>query len=475
MPRSFDHLKVFVSSTSEDLQVHRAVARQVILDLDWHPTMMEHFGTSTEPTVEACLERLADCDLVLLIVAFRQGWVPNREQGGDGVQSITALELQHARDKGIPVIALLASESWPGNLWENEQASREAVERFRDELNLLAVFFEHEVTTTQEAKRLPAFRAKVREELVAHKQRLIRDTAPSTPAQTDLEHLERARHLLLEGQVIPFLGTGISRGGPLCSEVLARALAGDDFSEASPSLATAAEYCERLNYVRQLFLKKLKTTIETQQKAADEFSGRFYDLLVSLENIPLIVSTTCDNLLEQRILQANKTYAIVSHIIRSEDGRHDGKILVVRDDGSAAICLADQMDLPDVDHVIYRPLGSPFVHEKLDPKWGMIDTVVITESDHLTFLGRLENEHTRIPAKFIRWFLSRPILFIGYALDVWQYRLVMQVFHTVGIQGRYGSILAVRVPDRPMELMAWERLGADLVPMEPDQFANDYI
>ena len=32
------------------------------------------------PTVQACYEKLKDCDLVVIIVAHKRGWMPSREQ-----------------------------------------------------------------------------------------------------------------------------------------------------------------------------------------------------------------------------------------------------------------------------------------------------------------------------------------------------------------------------------------------------------
>ena len=57
-------LRIFVSSTSKDLQHHRDVVRDVILEQRWHPVMMEQFGTSTEtqPSTSAYAARCA-CDL----------------------------------------------------------------------------------------------------------------------------------------------------------------------------------------------------------------------------------------------------------------------------------------------------------------------------------------------------------------------------------------------------------------------------
>src|SRR4051812_6906315 len=116
-------LRVFVSSTSNDLRLHRRVVQELILAQDWQPIMMEHFGTSLDVTVRACRQKVEECDLLLLLVAFRRGWVPTLDQGGDGRRSVTAYELEAARRRHIPVRVLLARESWPGNLWEDEQSA----------------------------------------------------------------------------------------------------------------------------------------------------------------------------------------------------------------------------------------------------------------------------------------------------------------------------------------------------------------
>jgi hypothetical protein len=74
-------LRVFVSSTSTDLQQHRKAVGDAILEQRWHPVMMEHFGTSTAPTLDECLREVRSCDLLLLIMAFRRGWAHARAGG----------------------------------------------------------------------------------------------------------------------------------------------------------------------------------------------------------------------------------------------------------------------------------------------------------------------------------------------------------------------------------------------------------
>src|SRR5262245_7578968 len=72
-------LRVFVSSTSEDLKPYRAAAKHAVEDVSWQPRMMEQFGARVEVTVNSCLEEIARSDLMLLIVGFRRGWVPSAE------------------------------------------------------------------------------------------------------------------------------------------------------------------------------------------------------------------------------------------------------------------------------------------------------------------------------------------------------------------------------------------------------------
>jgi len=462
-------LSVFVSSTSKDLKNYRAVARLAILDMGWFPEMMEHFGTSPEDTVPACCEKLSGCDLMLLIQAFTRGWVPTPEQQGNGSDSITACELACARKLKIPVLVMMASETWPGNLWEEDQKAREWVKKFRAEINKPAVFFdsEQEGAAGSDSDRFPIFRSKVREILVSHRERLLKEEAELASAESGLDNFESAREGVVGGSTIPFIGTGIYGQGPLGTEALAKALCREAF-EGQSCLATASEYRERSLRSRELFLNQLHQVLKDQTTELSE-PPLAYSMLLKVKPPPLIVSATCDLLLEQSLEAQGKSYILVCHIVRSLKGQEDGKILVLRNK-KPEICLADRVDVRGADYVIYKPLGSPLLHELLDPDLE-IDTVVMTETDHLLFLSRLEHESTQVPVAFSRLLQRRPLLFVGYGLDMWQYRLVMQVFQLLGIQGPLTS-LAIRKPASSMEELAWRRLGTDLVRLEPGVFAE---
>src|SRR4051812_4942387 len=121
---------VFISSTSQDLRIYREVAAHEIRKMGWHSEMMEDWGSDPTATVEACLEKLRSADGVLVLQAFRKGWVPSREQGGSGNDSVTALEVEFAKKNKMPVLVMLANDSWPNNLCEHVQSSYEWTTNF---------------------------------------------------------------------------------------------------------------------------------------------------------------------------------------------------------------------------------------------------------------------------------------------------------------------------------------------------------
>ncbi|MBU5611435.1 DUF4062 domain-containing protein [Geomonas azotofigens] len=462
-------IKVFLSSTSQDLLDYRAVASQVILDMDWKPEMMEHFGAMPEQTVEACCNKLGGCDLMVLILAFRRGWVPTAEQGGNDKDSVTALELAFAHKNNIPVVMMLAAEdSWPVSLCEDEDDARKWIKTFRARLNQPAVFFDREAAAPEGGKSLPAFRAKLREALLDMRERFLAAQGSHQEHAEDDDLFASAKATICAGPCIPFLGHGIFGDGPLSDGAIIKALTDADCHE--NCLATAAADQEQFLRSRETFLRVLAKTIREQTVGAAK--PAIYDLIVKMKP-PLIVSTSHDLAIEERLEAEGKPVLLICHVIRSEDDVDAGKVVVFRGlkDPAPEISIADGFTLkPDEGtFVIYKPLGSPLLHQCLDPDKG-IDTVVITETDHLTFLARLESQSTGIPTALTTYFRKQPLLFLGYAMDVWQYRLVLHVFRSSGKQKK-GSGLSVRVPASVTEERAWRGLDIDLVRMTPNDFA----
>ena len=457
-------LKVFVASTSEDLHTHRAAVRDVVLEMGWQPCMMEYMGAKGQRTVAACKDELSQCDLVVLLVAWRRGWVPDVEQGGNGVDSITSLELAFADECGIPVLAFLALDDWPGVHWEHRHI--EWIKSFRARIDRPVGFFGWEAPAGGESTWHPAFRSKVRQALTE-----FSVTQEQRSAHSWVEDFEAALGGLSQGKIVPLVGSGVFGSGPLSRESLARAL-GDLQDEEQRSLATAAEWREQRLPMREAFLDWFKRLI--QEQSAHATDSRMHEILAQMTNVEFIVSATCDLTLENCLREHGRPPAIVTHIIRSLDGEHDGKILVLPSDESAPprICLADQVDIREWDLVVYKPLGSPMLHERLDPDLE-IDTVVVTETDHVELLHRLENQHTAVPTAFSRKLRRYPLLFVGYELDRWHYRLVIHAFQAA--RGKRVRSLAVRCPASSIERVTWDRLEARQIPLSPHEFADKIL
>ena len=94
-------MKVFLSSTAQDLDAHRKIVEETILHLKQQLVAMEYFGALPGTPVEEC-ERLArDSDVVVCIVAHRFG------------SGITRLEVEAAHKAGKDVLVWIVADDHP--------------------------------------------------------------------------------------------------------------------------------------------------------------------------------------------------------------------------------------------------------------------------------------------------------------------------------------------------------------------------
>jgi hypothetical protein len=122
--------KVFIASTCEDLLAHREAVQRVVLKAGLMPVMSEIWPASgRRPPLEKCLEEVAKCDVVIVIVAHRYGWVPPEQAGGEH-KSITRLECERAVLCGKELLAFVVDEQcpWPAELKEEHQAALAVLE-----------------------------------------------------------------------------------------------------------------------------------------------------------------------------------------------------------------------------------------------------------------------------------------------------------------------------------------------------------
>jgi hypothetical protein len=111
--------KVFVSSTAEDLKPYRAAARDAAIGAELLPKMMEYFVASGDkPPLPACLERVSEADVLIVIVAHRYGWVRLRVSGGGG----------GGRQDSMIADPLYSFTSWAQAVGRGEGRSRDAAD-----------------------------------------------------------------------------------------------------------------------------------------------------------------------------------------------------------------------------------------------------------------------------------------------------------------------------------------------------------
>jgi formylglycine-generating enzyme required for sulfatase activity len=115
---------VFISSTSEDLKDHREQAAAAAEMSGFAVSRMEYFPASGHaPTLEACLEKVGEAEVVVVLVAHRYGWVPDGPANPDA-KSITWLECDHARNvtrKEVLAFLVDPAHPWPAELRESNR------------------------------------------------------------------------------------------------------------------------------------------------------------------------------------------------------------------------------------------------------------------------------------------------------------------------------------------------------------------
>jgi glycosyltransferase involved in cell wall biosynthesis len=117
-------LRVFVSSTMEDLANERDLVCRKLKDFNCEPVNAEALVPTGKSSWESLRDEIRSCDLFLLIVGDRYGSVPDASDG----RSVTEMEYDEAREAEVPILPFLkrlASEA------ESSSADRRLASEFR--------------------------------------------------------------------------------------------------------------------------------------------------------------------------------------------------------------------------------------------------------------------------------------------------------------------------------------------------------
>jgi sulfatase modifying factor 1 len=159
--------RVFLCTAPEELAGQRAAAEAVLRDLGCEVLVRE---PENGASIEESLGRIDEAEIVLALVGWRRGPVPEPEAGGDGTRPWMQWEVARALLRGQPLLVLMASDAWTER--EREPGARALVADFRAELGPLAVLFD------PEPEAVPGFRVRLRAEIDRYRTSLA-ETGPA--------------------------------------------------------------------------------------------------------------------------------------------------------------------------------------------------------------------------------------------------------------------------------------------------------
>jgi predicted ATPase len=126
-------MKIFISSTYEDLKEHREAVSKAILRLGHQPIEMEDFGSRPDAWNRAALNAIDGCSAFVGIYAHRYGSIPKGE-----TLSITEQEFDKARALGIPCFCYRVDGNYPWlPQFIDPGADKEKLEKFVKKVDTL--------------------------------------------------------------------------------------------------------------------------------------------------------------------------------------------------------------------------------------------------------------------------------------------------------------------------------------------------
>ncbi|HEX5079334.1 MAG TPA: DUF4062 domain-containing protein [Geminicoccaceae bacterium] len=149
-------MRIFVSSTFEDLREHRAAAIRVLRQLGHEVVAMEDFVAGGAVPLKRVLDDVKRCDTYVGIFAWRYGFLPKVGKGAPALPlppgaepnstSITHCEYLQAKASNLEILAFLLDEScaWPPHLIDGFATSDPAAPRDNSAIRALRGAFQLE-------------------------------------------------------------------------------------------------------------------------------------------------------------------------------------------------------------------------------------------------------------------------------------------------------------------------------------------
>ncbi|HZI48249.1 MAG TPA: SIR2 family protein [Pyrinomonadaceae bacterium] len=282
---------------------------------------------------------------------------------------------------------------------------------------------------------------------------------------------------LNSGKVIPFLGAGASLGGripgakwekgnknflPLGSELAGHLAETTQFpSEEACDLTKVAQYCN-VAIGRTALNDELHDIFNCDYPLTS-----LHRFLAGVDAPLLIITTNYDDLIERALDERNREVGRTARpydvVIHNTDVKGKGEHLLWWPYGAAEPDERVNPNKLDINleerTVVYK------MHGAVDRKQRERDNYVITEDDYVDFLARM-TKNKAVPSIFADPFQTRHFLFLGYGLNDWNLRVVLNRIPK-GIRS-----WAIQYQPRALERRFWQERGVEVYDLKLDEFVH---
>jgi len=283
-------------------------------------------------------------------------------------------------------------------------------------------------------------------------------------------------NLLKSGEVVPFIGAGVNFGmrEPPNAQWAAK---GADFLPSGAELSNyLIEQCEFPDKAEKDLAKVASYYVELVDRSA--LSGDLVPIFdrdyqpcqihhylandVPVDKHLLIVTTNYDDLIEQAFISAKRPYDLVVH---PTDPERAGFVLWWKYGATEPEYVVPNslpIDLSQTT-VIYKMHGS------IDRTQHTMDNFVITEDDYIDFLTRMIGQ-TAVPSIFTAHFRTHRFLFMGYGLNDWNLRVILNSLQALGHQAK--KSWAIQFRPSAVEKRLWDKRNVDIYDADINEFTR---
>jgi DNA-binding SARP family transcriptional activator len=285
------------------------------------------------------------------------------------------------------------------------------------------------------------------------------EPARAAPAQ---DHFEDVVRTILEGRVVPVLGTDVAE---LTARLAQRF--GYPADDGAATLPRVAQYVAVMRGPGPLY-DELHELLD-----ADLPPTALHRFLASLPRLlrerglphQLLVTTSYDTALEQAFQEAGETFDVVSYLAA---GRHRGRFCHITPDGIGRLIeepntYATELSL-ERSTVILKLHGQ--VERTPAREW---ESFVVTEDDYIDYLAHTEVA-AAVPVSLAAALRRSHFLFLGYTMADWNLRVVLH--RLWGDQPLSYRSWAVQPEPKPLEREFWRRRDVEVVELAFEEYAE---